>query len=192
MAPHPAGRRPSIRSSWRRISIASARSSASIAPVILFRQLAHPQVELGVADLPVLRLLGRLELGATTTEAIAFVLAPDDGTDHHQGHEPGEQQQRKGVLHRRDPSPAVPPRGRLATPRRDSSAIRPPAAPGYARVNSRPRRAEYSERTRRRRASGVGHAAISAPRRAIPPPIQIHDTSGETIVRKAAGGGSRR
>jgi hypothetical protein len=59
----------------------------------------------------------------------------------------------------------------------------------YARDNSRPSRAEYSERTRRRRASGEGQAAISAPSTTMPPPIQIHETSGDTIARKVAGGG---
>ena len=52
--------------------------------------------------------------------------------------------------------------------------------------SSRPSRAAASDRTRRSRASGDGQAAISAPSSTIPPPIQIHDTSGETIVRKVA------
>ena len=51
-----------LASSRLRISIASARSSPSIAVVVLARELAGAVVELGVADLAVLRLARRLEL----------------------------------------------------------------------------------------------------------------------------------
>jgi hypothetical protein len=68
----------------------------------------------------------------------------------------------------------------------------PPAGGAYALDSSRPTRAAYRERTRRSRASGDGHPATSAPSTAIAPPIQIQTTSGETIARKLAGGGSER
>jgi hypothetical protein len=66
----------------------------------------------------------------------------------------------------------------------------PPPGGGYALDSSLPTRAAYRDRTRRSRASGEGHAATSAPSTAIAPPIQIQTTSGETIARKLAGGGS--
>src|SRR5256885_3152103 len=44
-------------------------------------------------------------------------------------------------------------------------------------------------RSRRRRASGAGQTATSAPAMAIAPPIQIQMTSGLTLTRKSAGGG---
>ena len=60
----------------------------------------------------------------------------------------------------------------------------------YARESSRPSRAAYRLVTRRRRASGDGQRASSAPAITIPPPSQIQTTSGDTIARNAAGGGS--
>src|SRR5689334_11948959 len=61
----------------------------------------------------------------------------------------------------------------------------------YARDSSRPSRAAYRLVTRRRRASGDGHSATSAPQIPSAPPIQIHATNGDTMKRKSAGGGFR-
>src|SRR3954470_8131838 len=62
----------------------------------------------------------------------------------------------------------------------------------YARESSRPSRAAYRLVTRRRRASGDGHSATSAPPIPSAPPIQIQATNGDTIRRKSAGGGLLR
>ena len=135
---------------------------------VLPRELAHAVIELGVADLAVLGFLCGLELGDAVLVAALLLAGRAQRASHGERDQHRQDEQCEGVFHGAEPS------GR------------------YARESSLPSRAEYSARTRRRRASGVGHAATSAPSNAIAPPIQIHATSGDTIARKAAGGGSRR
>ena len=92
---------------------------------------------------------------------------------------------------RRSPPAPPPPCGGAAARSRRGPRARPapavrqrtPRPKAYARVSSRPNRALYSERARRRRASGEGQAATRAPSSTIAPPIQIHATSGETITK---------
>src|SRR5947209_13744112 len=138
-------------------------------------ELAHPVVELGVADLPVLRLLGRLEPCAAVVLA-AVELRPGAERTRHDGRDGEREQQQCGEVGHRSACARV-----RASPRRGRSAPTPPS--------SRPSRAAARARARRLSVAAAGQSEIRAPKRTIAPPIQIQATNGETIALKVAAGG---
>ena len=79
--------------------MASARSSRSMARWSSVGELAHLVVELGVADLAVLGLLGRLQLGAGGAHVGLVVLAVDHGAHDDQGHHGDQEDEGEAVLH---------------------------------------------------------------------------------------------
>ena len=158
----PAGRpRLPFQILWRSssaIAIAGAQLGVGARPV-LARELALLAVELGVADLAVLRLLARLQLGAAgSSVAVRGPPAP----------------QRHG-----DETATT---ATITTSEQDLHGRR-----GYARPRSRARRAACTSETRRRLAAAAGQAASRPPMTPVAPPIQIQITIGFTLMRKSTG-----
>src|SRR5947209_5478972 len=143
--------------------------------VVGFVELAHAMVELGVADLAVLRLLGRLERGAALVLAAVDLGAVAERSGHDGGDAEREQKQCGEVDHRSACARV------RASPRRGRRAPTPP--------RSRPRRAAARARARRRSVAAAGQSEIRAPKSTIAPPIQIQATNGDTIALNVAGGG---
>src|SRR5690606_8265470 len=118
-------------------------------PPVVLRQLPRAAVELGLADLAVLRLLGGLELLAELLLGALLPLGAAQRAGDEKRHDREQDDDGEPVLHR------------------------------HARANSRssrPTRAAYTPPSGRRPA---GHSAITAPSTATRPPIQIHATIGE-------------
>ena len=158
-------------SSARMISIASARSVPVDRSVVLVRQLAGAQVEFGVADLAVLGVAGRLELGDPSRPP-----AQGRGADR--------------------AAPAAAPRSRYTATASTTSTITYVHAIGSDQLagadlrragdRAAARRRRGYRRTAAPRGGGSGHSAISPPIAARIAPSHSQVTSGETISRKVA------
>ena len=177
------------------MSTASPRSSRSSGRRSPPRGSACRPVGLGVADLTVLRLLrasrscelghrrvlllllsrsGAIAGAAVTNQATSTTITTASRNSSMSG-----SARARTLERRRKPKRSVRP---VAPPADGGPSIRPAPAPGPAVPGRRPPDVDATR--------GAGHPAITAPATAISAPIQIQPTSGLTMTRKVAGGGS--